>query len=94
MHNNLSLALVSRRSKASGRDETFAKIWGMDDPLSKTLTTSQCRILPAHAAPYGISAPENSPSSGAQHLDKIPVESLRQNQHSANYPVEAVTAWI
>lgn len=94
MHNNLSLALVSRRSKASGRDETFAKIWGMDDPLSKTLTTSQCRILPAHAAPYGISAPESSPSSGAQHLDKMPVESLRQNQHSANHPAEAVTAWI
>ena len=92
--NKCCLVLVSRHSTALGRDETFAKIWGMDDPLSKTLTTSQCRILPAHAAPYGISAPENSPSSGAQHLDKMPVESLRQNQHSANYPVEAVTAWI
>lgn len=89
-----SLALVSRHSTAPGRGETFAKIWGMDDPLSKTLTTSQRRILPAHAAPYGISAPENNPSSGAQHLDRLPVEFLRQNQHSANHFAEAVTAWI
>ena len=89
-----SLARVSRHSKASGRGETFAKILGMDDPLSKTLTTSQRRILPAHAAPHGISAPENNPSSGAQHLDRLPAESLLQNQHSANHPAEAVTAWI
>lgn len=89
-----SLALVSRHSKAPGRGETFAKILGMDDPLSKTLTASQRRILPAHAAPHGISAPENNPSSGAQHLDKLPVEFLRQNQHSENHFAEAVTAWI
>ena len=89
-----SLALVSRHSKAPGRGETFAKILGMDDPLSKTLTASQRRILSAHAAPYGISAPENTPSSDAQHLDKLPVEFLRQNQHRANHPAEAVTAWI
>ena len=89
-----SLARVSRHSKAPGRGETFAKILGMDDPLSKTLTTSQRRILLAHAAPYGISTPENNPSSGAQHLDSLSVESLHQNQHSANHPAEAVTAWI
>ena len=94
VHNTRSLARVSRRSKAPGRGETFAKILGMDDPLSKTLAASQRRILPAHAAPYGISAPENNPSSGAQHLDRQSAESLRQNRHSANHPAEAVTAWI
>lgn len=92
--NKCCLVLVSRHSTALGRDETFAKILGMDDPLSKTLTTSQRRILPAHAAPHGISAPENNPSSSAQHLDRLPAESLLQNQHSANHPAEAVTAWI
>ena len=94
VRNKYCLARVSRHSKAPGRGETFAKIWGMDDPLSKTLTTSQRRILPAHVAPYGISAPENNPSSGAQHLDRLPVESLRQNQHTANHPAEAVAEWI
>ena len=93
VHNTRSLARVSRRSKASGRGETFAKILGMDDPLSKT-TTSQRRILPAHAALYGVSAPENNPSSGAQHLDRQSAESLRQNQHNENHPAEVVTAWI
>lgn len=94
VRNKYCLALVSRHSKAGEEDETFAKILGMDDPLSKTLNTSQRGILPAHVAPYGISAPENNPSSGAQHLDRLPVESLRQNQHTANHPAEAVTAWI
>lgn len=94
MRTQRGLTRVSRHSKAPGRGETFAKILGMDDPLSKTLTTSQRRMPPAHAAPYGISAPENNPSSGAQHLDRLPVEFLRQNQHSANHFAEAVTAWI
>lgn len=94
MRTQRGLTRVSRHSKAPGRGETFAKILGMDDPLSKTLTASQRRILSAQAAPYGISAPENNPSSGAQHLDRLPVEFLRQNQHSANHFAEAVTAWI
>ena len=85
------LIRVSRHSKAPGRGETFAKILGMDDPLSKTLTTSQRRILPAHD---GIAGAESHPRSNAQHLDRLPVESLHQNQHSANHPAEAVTAWI
>ncbi len=86
-----SLARVSRHSKAPGRGETFAKILGMDDPLSKTLTTSQRRILPAHD---GIAGAESHPRSNAQHLDICRVVVLRQNQHSANHPAEAVTAWI
>ena len=94
VRNKRSLTLVSRHSKAPGRGETFAKIWGMDDPLSKTLTTSQRRILPAHVAPYGISAPENNPSSGAQHLDSLTAGLPRQAQGAAHQPMEAVTAWI
>ena len=94
VHNKCSLALVSRHSKAPGRGETFAKILGMDDPLSKTLTTSQRRILSAHAAPYGISAPENNPSSGAQHLDTSRAVVLHQNQGTAHQSMEAVAEWI
>lgn len=94
VHNKHSLARVSRHSKAPGRGETFAKILGMDDPLSKTLTISQHKMPPVHSARYGIAAPERTASSGAQHLDRLPVESLHQNQHSANHPAEAVTAWI
>lgn len=94
VRNKYCLALVSRHSKAPGRGETFAKIWGMDDPLSKTLTISQHKMPPVHSARYGTAAPENNPSSDAQHLDKLPVEFLRQNQHRANHPAEAVTAWI
>lgn len=89
-----SLARVSRHSKAPGRGETFAKILGMDDPLSKTLTTSQRRILPAHAAPHGISAPENNPSSSAQHLDSLTAGLPRQAQGAAHQPMEAVAEWI
>ena len=92
--NKRSLTLVSRHSKAPGRGETFAKIWGMDDPLSKTLTTSQRRILPAHVAPYGISAPENNPSSGAQHLDSLTAGLPRQAQGAAHQSMEAVAEWI
>ena len=88
-----SLALVSRHSKAPGRGETFAKILGMDDPLSKTLTTSQRRILPAYSAQHGTVIPKNT-TSDAQHLDRLPAESLLQNQHSANHPAEAVAEWI
>lgn len=88
------LTRVSRHSKAPGRGETFAKILGMDDPLSKTLTISQHKMPPVHSARYGTAAPERTASSGAQHLDSLPVESLHQNQHSANHPAEAVTAWI
>ena len=98
VRNKYCLALVSRHSTAPGRDETFAKIWGMDDPLSKTLTTSQRRILPEYSAlrtvMFRAATRENTPLSSAQHLDRLPVESLRQNQHTANHPAEAVTAWI
>lgn len=93
VRNKYCLALVSRHSKAPGRGETFAKILGMDDPLSKTLTASQRRILPAYSAQHGTVTPKNA-TFDAQHLDKLPVEFLRQNQHSANYFAEAVTAWI
>lgn len=94
VRNKCCLALVSRHSTAPGRDETFAKIWGMDDPLSKTLTTSQRRILPAHAAPHGISAPENNPSSSAQHLDSLIAGLPRQAQGAAHQSMEAVAEWI
>ncbi len=86
-----SLARVSRHSKAPGRGETFAKIWGMDDPLSKTLTTSQRRILPAHV---GIAGAESHPRSNAQHLDICRVVVLRQNRYAAPQPMEVATAWI
>lgn len=91
VRNKYCLALVSRHSKAGEEDETFAKILGMDDPLSKTLNTSQRGILPAHD---GIAGTQSHPHPDAQHLDRLPVESLRQNQHTANHPAEAVTAWI
>lgn len=94
VRNKYCLALVSRHSTAPGRDETFAKILGMDDPLSKTLTASQRRILSAHAAPYGISAPENNPSSGAQHLDSLTAGLPRQAQGAAHQSMEAVAEWI
>ena len=93
MHNNLSLALVSRRSKASGRDETFAKIWGMDDPLSKTLTTSQRRILPAYSAQHGTVTPKNT-TSDAQHLDSLVAGLPRHAQGTAHQSMEAVAEWI
>ena len=86
-----SLALVSRHSKAPGRGETFAKIWGMDDPLSKTLTISQRRILPAHD---GIAGAESHPRSNAQHLGICRVVVLRQNRYAAPQPMEVATAWI
>lgn len=47
-----------------------------------------------HSARYGTAAPERTTSSSAQHLDRLSAESLHQNQHSANHPAEAVTAWI
>lgn len=94
MRTQRGLTRVSRHSKAPGRGETFAKILGMDDPLSKTLTTSQRRMPPAHAAPYGISAPENNPSSGAQHLDSLIAGLPRQAQGAAHQSMEAVAEWI
>lgn len=88
-----SLALVSRRSKAPGRGETFAKILGMDDPLSKTLTTSQRRILPAYSAQHGTVTPKNT-TSDAQHLDSLVAGLPRQAQGAAHQSMEAVAEWI
>ena len=91
VRNKYCLALVSRHSTAPGRDETFAKIWGMDDPLSKTLTTSQRRILPAHD---GIAGTQRHPHPDAQHLDSLVAGLPRQAQGAAHQSMEAVTAWI
>ena len=88
-----SLALVSRHSKAPGRGETFAKILGMDDPLSKTLTASQRRILPAYSAQHGTVTPQNT-TSDAQHLDSLTAGLPRQAQGAAHQPMEAVAEWI
>lgn len=82
---------VSRHSRTGDEGETFAKIWGMDDPLSKTLNTSQRRILPAHD---GIAGAESHPRSNAQHLDICRAVVLPQNQYAAHQPMEAVTEWI
>lgn len=93
-----SLARVSRHSKAPGRGETFAKIWGMDDPLSKTLTTSQRRILPEYSAlrtvMFRAATRENTPLSSAQHLDISRAVVLHQNRVAAHQPMEAVAEWI
>ena len=93
VRNKYCLARVSRHSTAPGRDETFAKIWGMDDPLSKTLTTSQRRILPAYSAQHGTVTPKNT-TSDAQHLDISRAVVLHQNQGTAHQSMEAVAEWI
>ena len=89
--NKCCLVLVSRHSTALGRDETFAKIWGMDDPLSKTLNTSQRGILPAHD---GIAGTQSHPHPDAQHLDISRAVVLHQNQGTAHQSMEAVAEWI
>lgn len=98
VRNKCCLALVSRHSTAPGRDETFAKIWGMDDPLSKTLTTSQRRILPVYSAfctgMFRAATRENNPLSSAQHLDTSRAVVLHQNQGAAHQSMEAVAEWI
>ena len=91
--NKCCLVLVSRHSTALGRDETFAKIWGMDDPLSKTLTTSQRRILPAYSAQHGTVTPNNT-TSDAQHLDSLTAGLPRQAQGTVHQLMEAVAEWI
>jgi len=91
--NKCCLVLVSRHSTALGRDETFAKIWGMDDPLSKTLTTSQRRILPAYSAQHGTVTPKNT-TSDAQHLDSLAAGLPRQAQGTVHQLMEAVAEWI
>lgn len=83
--------LVSVHSKAGEEDETFAKILGMDDPLSKTPNTSQRRILPAHDGNAGA---ESHPRSNAQHLDTSRAVVLHQNRVAARQSMEAVAAWI
>ena len=93
VRNKYCLALVSRHSTAPGRDETFAKIWGMDDPLSKTLTTSQRRILPVYSAQHGTVTPKNT-TSDAQHLDISRAVVLHQNRVAAHQSMEAVAEWI
>lgn len=87
------LTRVSRHSKAPGRGETFAKILGMDDPLSKTLTISQRRILPAYSAQHGTVTPKNT-TSDAQHLDSLVAGLPRQAQGVAHQSMEAVAEWI
>lgn len=98
VRNKYCLALVSRHSTAPGRDETFAKIWGMDDPLSKTLTTSQRRILPEYSAlrtvMFRAATRENTPLSSAQHLDISRAVVLHQNRVAAHQSMEAVAEWI
>ena len=59
--------------------------------MSKTLTTSQRRILPAYD---GIVGAESYPRSNAQHLDICRAVVLRQNQYAAHQPMEAVAEWI
>lgn len=98
VRNKYCLALVSRHSTAPGRDETFAKIWGMDDPLSKTLTTNQRRILPEYSAlrtvMFRAATRENTPLSSAQHLDSLTAGLPRQAQGAAHQSMEAVAEWI
>lgn len=98
VRNKCCLALVSRHSTAPGRDETFAKIWGMDDPLSKTLTTSQRRITPEYSAlrtgMFRAATRENNSLSNAQHLDTSHAVVLHQNQGAAHQSMEAVAEWI
>lgn len=91
--NKCCLVLVSRHSTALGRGETFAKILGMDDPLSKTLTTSQRRILPAYSAQHGTVTPNNT-TSDAQHLDSLTAGLPRQAQGTVHQLMEAVAEWI
>lgn len=93
VRNKYCLALVSRHSKAPGRGETFAKILGMDDPLSKTLTASQRRILPVYSAKHGTVTPKNT-TSDAQHLDSLNAGLPRQAQGTARQSMEAVAEWI
>lgn len=93
VRNKYCLALVSRHSKAGEEDETFAKILGMDDPLSKTLNTSQRGILPAYSAQHGTVTPKNT-TSDAQHLDSLTAGLPRQAQGAAHQPMEAVAKWI
>lgn len=93
VRNKCCLALVSRHSKAPGRGETFAKILGMDDPLSKTLTASQRRILPAYSAQHGTVTPKNA-TFDAQHLDSMVAGLPRQAQGTAHQSMEAVAEWI
>lgn len=97
VRNKYCLALVSRHSTAPGRDETFAKIWGMDDPLSKTLTTSQRRILPEYSALRTVmfrAATRENTTSDAQHLDSLVAGLPRQAQGAAHQSMEAVAEWI
>ena len=93
VRNKCCLALVSRHSTAPGSDETFAKIWGMDDPLSKTLNTSQRGILPAYSAQHGTVTPKNT-TSDAQHLDSLAAGLPRQAQGTVHQLMEAVAEWI
>ncbi len=89
---------VRGHPKTGDKGETFAKILGMDDPLSKTLNTSQRRILPEYAAlrtvMFRAATRENTPLSSAQHLDTSRAVVLHQNQGTAHQSMEAVAEWI
>lgn len=84
---------VSGRPKTGDKGETFAKILGMDDPLSKTPNTSQRRILPAYSAQHGTVTPKNT-TSDAQHLDSLIAGLPRQAQGTVHQLMEAVAEWI
>ncbi|WP_138187170.1 hypothetical protein [Rothia mucilaginosa] len=66
--------------------------------MSKTLNTSQRRILPEYAAlrtvMFRAATRENTPLSSAQHLDTSRAVVLHQNQGTAHQPMEAVAEWI
>ena len=97
VRNKYCLALVSRHSKAGEEDETFAKILGMDDPLSKTLNTSQRGILPEYSALRTVmfrAATRENTTSDAQHLDSLTAGLPRQAQGAAHQSMEAVAEWI
>ena len=89
---------VSGRPKTGDKGETFAKILGMDDPLSKTLNTSQRRITPEYSAlrtgMFRAATRENNSLSNAQHLDTSHAVVLHQNQGAAHQSMEAVAEWI
>lgn len=89
---------VSGRPKTGDKGETFAKILGMDDPLSKTPNTSQRRILPEYSAlrtvMFRAATRENNPLSSAQHLDSLVAGLPRHAQGTAHQSMEAVAEWI
>ena len=89
---------VSGRPKTGDKGETFAKILGMDDPLSKTPNTSQRRILPEYSAlrtvMFRAATRENNPLSSAQHLDTSARWCFTRTESPHTQSMEAVAEWI